>query len=149
MQRNVHGQWLIHLLPEAQMILVKGKGGWNYEAAIAYRDELFETASVLSGKSWAAFAYSDDWELGVPESEGVLKEISVWLHNNGCKCRVILANNQMVKSKTESLLRSSGQSAIFVKTIEEAAECFNDFGFTMSVNQLRSFVAAEYPETQI
>lgn len=63
---------------EQHVILAVVNGSWDRRTAEEYALEFKKLATTLFDSPWAHIVYLDQWELGVPEIEPVIKELVQW-----------------------------------------------------------------------
>lgn len=63
---------------EQQVILAVVNGSWDRRTAEEYMAEFKKLVAQLKGSDWAHLVYLEQWELGVPEIEPVIKELVQW-----------------------------------------------------------------------
>lgn len=101
---KVHGQWLIDVSVERRMVLIKGQGAWNEEAALLYANDFKQRVSPLLDHTWACIGYGVDWELGTPEIEPILHALYEWMVTNGCRLQTTLMHNQIAKAQIGNIM---------------------------------------------
>jgi hypothetical protein len=76
-----HGEFKIWR--DARVVCVYLNGSWNRETAVEFSEQFKRACSpLLDGNKWAQVAYFDDWELGVPEIEPVIRQFIEWARDN-------------------------------------------------------------------
>lgn len=77
MQRmNYHGHFT--LWRENQLIVAKVYGAWSVDTAADYATQLKELALSMNGQPWARMVFLDQWQLGTPDFEKVMKDLMSW-----------------------------------------------------------------------
>lgn len=142
---GIHGQWDIKTLHEQKIVLAKGKGGWNLEAAMAYCKEFKRVVAPLTNGKWAMCSYSDDWELGVPELNNVISELSQWMEDNGRVYKVTLVTNPLVMKQINDIATLAQQNVMFVGDVDTAVKKLAEHGFHLEKEKIKTFIDAEYP----
>lgn len=85
------------LWTEQQVLLAVVRGGWNERTALDYAEAFKAAAKPLLGDDWAHIVYLDDWELGGPEIEPVVRGLVNWCVNNGLRHAAHVYSPNMVK----------------------------------------------------
>lgn len=76
-----HGNWTIEVYD--RVIITCTSGAWNKEAMQEFCAEYRRKAAPILGAPWASLLMIDNWELGVPEFEPLLKSHLNWATENG------------------------------------------------------------------
>ncbi len=63
---------------EQQVIMAIANGSWDRRTAEEFSAEFIRLAQPLSQAPWAHLVYLDNWQLGVPEIEPVIKNLVQW-----------------------------------------------------------------------
>lgn len=85
------------LWTEQQVLLAVVRGGWNERTALDYADAFKQAAKPLLGQPWAHIVYLDDWQLGVPEIEPIVRGLVSWCLDNGLRHAAHVYSPNMVK----------------------------------------------------
>ncbi|MDM7859373.1 hypothetical protein QTP81_01980 [Alteromonas sp. ASW11-36] len=143
---KIHGEWSIQALPSCNTILIKGRGGWNGEAAIAYCEEFKDKVIPLFGVKWACLGYGMDWELGTPDIEVEISRLYEWMVENGCVLQVTVMRSAMSEAQISRLMNVSepGYQVFIVDSTEEALQILERRGFAVPEAQLTRFIEAPY-----
>ena len=146
-QRVIHGEWDIQCIPEASLILIKGKGGWNLEAAECYARHFVEKAKLLKSSRWLCIGYAVDWELGVPQIEPVIHELYDWMEQNGCVAQCSIVKSAIAKAQLSKMMEvgSKNFNVHLVSSMQDLASVVAEKGFVLPVQQLTDFVSRPYP----
>jgi len=56
------------------VLLGKASGTWNIETALRFSLEFRQLALSLNTSKWAHIMYLEDWQLGTPEIEPIVKK---------------------------------------------------------------------------
>lgn len=67
-----------HLWREQKVILALVNGSWDRRTAEEYASEFKNLAAQLMDSQWAHIVYLDQWELGVPEIEPIIRDLVQW-----------------------------------------------------------------------
>ena len=82
---------------EQRVILASINGGWNRFTAEDYASEFKALAAPLAGSDWAHIVYLDNWQLGVPEIEPVIRHLVYWCVSNGLRYAAQVYCPNMIK----------------------------------------------------
>lgn len=85
------------LWTEQRVLMAVLRGGWNERTALDFADAFKQTAKPLLGQPWAHIVYLDDWELGVPEIEPIVRGLVSWCIDNGLRHAAQVYSPNMVK----------------------------------------------------
>ncbi|MDC0603434.1 hypothetical protein OAP14_10535 [Aliiglaciecola sp.] len=143
---NIHGSWGCQLLAEQKVILQKGKGSWNVNAAYGYAKDLLKCANSLSDKPWASIGYGVDWELGVPEIENVVIELFHQVARLNCIIHVVVVKNSVAKFQLQKILKVDVEKyqLVFTSSVEEAISELRKNGFALEHATLNQFLEEPY-----
>lgn len=81
---------------EQRVVMAVVRGGWNERVALDYA-EAFRQAAPLAGADWAHLVYLDDWVLGVPEIEPVIRDLVAWCQQRQLRYVAQIYSPNMVK----------------------------------------------------
>jgi len=139
---RLHGDWAIEVLPQDRIVMIKGKGGWNYETALAYTSEFKQKVTCLLGQPWVSIGYGVDWELGVPETEPVIHELYEWMVANGCLKQITIALNPISKAQLAKYIevKSASYTVDLVPNIDAVMQALGDLGFEQPEGQFDRFI---------
>ena len=76
-----HGYYRIEC--KQRLLVAVLKGGWNLETAKSFCDDFKMEAPVLCDHNWGHLVYLDEWELGVPGVDEIIKPLVSWCIENG------------------------------------------------------------------
>lgn len=84
---------------EQRVLLSIVRGGWSELTAHDYCAMFKSTAKPLlqSGEPWAHLVYLDDWGLGCPEIEPIIRGLAGWAVGNGLSYFAQVYSPNMVK----------------------------------------------------
>lgn len=82
---------------ENRIILAKANGSWSRFTAEDYASQFKALAMPLAGEDWAHIVYLDNWQLGAPEIEPVVKDLVSWCLQNGLRFTAQVYCPNMVK----------------------------------------------------
>ncbi len=82
---------------EQRIILANASGSWNRFTAEDYASQFKALAMPLAGEDWAHIAYLDNWQLGAPEIEPIIKDLMRWGLNNDLRYTALVYCPNMVK----------------------------------------------------
>lgn len=85
------------LWTEQQVLLAVVHSGWNERTAQDYSDAFKLAVKPLLGQPWAHIVYLDDWQLGVPAIEPIVRDLVTWCVNNGLRHAAHVYSPNMVK----------------------------------------------------
>lgn len=85
------------LWTEQQVLLAVVRGGWNERTALDYAEAFKAAAKPLLGDDWAHIVYLDDWELGGPEIEPVVRGLVNWCLDHRLRLAAHVYSPNMVK----------------------------------------------------
>ena len=86
-----------HIWREQRVVLAVAKGSWDRITAEEYSAEFKKVAAQLVGSQWAHIVYLDQWELGVPEIEPIIRELVQWCIANHLRFAAQVYCPHMVK----------------------------------------------------
>lgn len=145
-RRNIHGSWDCKVLFEQKIILQKGKGSWNENAAKGYALDLRNCAQRLSEQSWVGVGYGVDWELGVPGIERIIIDLFKDIARQNCCMHIVIVKNSVAKYQLEKMLKieSNKYQLAFATCCEQACQILNDHGFQLKLDVLEDFLSEPY-----
>ncbi len=73
---NYHGHF--KLWQENQLLFAEIHGAWSMETALDYVAQLKQRVQSMDGKPWARIVYLEQWQLGTPDFEQVMKDLMQW-----------------------------------------------------------------------
>ena len=82
---------------EQRVILARASGSWNHFTAEDYASEFKALAMSLTGDDWAHIVYLNNWELGAPAIEPIVKELVNWCLQHGLRYAAQVYCLNMVK----------------------------------------------------
>jgi len=82
---------------EQRVVMAVVRGGWNERTARDYAEAFQQAAAPLSGADWAHLVYLDDWVLGVPEIEPVIRDLVAWCQQRRLRYVAHVYSPNMVK----------------------------------------------------
>lgn len=80
MNNTQHGEYSITTLNN--VLIASISGGWNEIAALNFKQDFIDAASLFNKKPWAHLVYLDEWELAVPEVEPIITSLVQWCVEN-------------------------------------------------------------------
>lgn len=80
-RRNLHGYYFIERT--GSIVIAKLNGGWNKETAQAFCRDFKEEVGPLKGAAWGHMVILDDWEMGIPGVDFIIKLLVDWCIDNG------------------------------------------------------------------
>ena len=80
---HAHGHYDLWL--DNQVVLARIKGQWNEDMSKQFSQALKDISAPLTQGAWAHIVYLDDWELGTPDIEPVIKDLAIWAIQHGLK----------------------------------------------------------------
>jgi hypothetical protein len=113
---NKHGEVLLSWA--GSILIVKAKGPFNDEGALAAIDEINKFVSSKNLATWYRLGIWDDATLGSPSTIKLVKNIHEWYLENGCKSIAIVVCNSVQRSVAENLFGSTAK----IFSIEEDAK---------------------------
>ena len=129
-----------HLWQEEKVILALVSGCWDKRTAEEYSAEFKTIAAKLLNSQWAHIVYLDQWELGVPEIEPVIRELVEWCIANNLRCAAQVYCPHMVKRyQLERMIteRTDSFERRVYPTQHEAFQWLAAEGFTLETQDLR------------
>lgn len=85
------------LWTEQRVLLAVVRGAWNERIALDYAEAFKAAAKPLLGADWAHIVYLDDWELGGPEIEPVVRGLVNWCLDQRLRLAAHVYSPNMVK----------------------------------------------------
>lgn len=70
---------------DKNVLIAMVQGSWNQQDAKDYAQEFKAVAKPLLGKDWANITLLDNWQLGVPSIEPIIKELVSWTISRGLR----------------------------------------------------------------
>lgn len=142
----IHGSWDCQLLIDQKIVLQKGKGSWNVNAANGYAKDLLNCADNLSAEPWASLGYGVDWELGVPEIEDVVIALFHKIARLNCTIHVVVVKNSVAKFQLQKMLKVDADKyqLVFTSSINEAIDVLMKNGFTLEFSTFDQFLKRPY-----
>ena len=143
---RLHGEWAIDALPAEHIVMIKGKGGWNLETALAYSRDFKLASKDVIADPWVCIGYGVDWELGVPETEPVLHDLYEWMVANGCLKQITIILNPISKMQLTKYVevKSPNYSVELVSSVEEVMNSLGQLGFEQPEGQFDRFIKKPY-----
>ena len=130
---NYHGHF--KLWQENQLLFAEIHGAWSMETALDYAAQVKQRVQSMDGKPWARIVYLDQWQLGTPDFEQVMKDLMTWcaLHQLKYTAYVFHPNN-MKEHQLDKFINSAdynNQKKIFTNQ-QEAFEWLKSVGFLVA-----------------
>lgn len=94
-------------------------GLWNATVAISYRKEFIKQALMLTHAPWAHIVYLDNWVLGTPEIEPIIKDLVQWCNNNNLACAANVYSRNMLKEFQLNKMLVSEQNKFDLQHFDE------------------------------
>lgn len=82
---------------DGRVILAKANGSWSRFTAEDYASQFKALAIPLAGEDWAHIVYLDNWQLGAPDIEPVVKDLVSWCLKNGLRYTAQVYCPSMIK----------------------------------------------------
>ncbi|HAT41050.1 MAG TPA: hypothetical protein DCS87_04900 [Rheinheimera sp.] len=82
---------------EQRVLLTVVRGPWSDRTAMDYCDAFKTAAKPLLGADWAHIVYLDDWELGSPDIEPIIRGLATWAVSNRLRYFAQVYSPNMVK----------------------------------------------------
>jgi len=79
------------------VLIAMVKGSWTEQDAKDYARDFKASATPLTGSDWAHIVYLDNWQLGAPEIEPVVKDLVSWCLQNSLRYTAQVYCPNMVK----------------------------------------------------
>tara|TARA_B100002049_G_scaffold23085_1_gene15448 strand:- start:293 stop:721 length:429 start_codon:yes stop_codon:yes gene_type:complete len=114
-------------------------GLWNGSVAARYRSEFIKHASMLLHDRWAHIVYLDNWVLGTPEIEPIIKDLAHWCNNNNLACSAHVYSRNMLKEYQLNKMLVSESNKFELRhfySIEEAIDWLHDEEFEVRYPEL-------------
>lgn len=129
---NYHGHF--KLWQENQLIVAEVCGAWSVETAQDYATQLKELALSINGRPWARVVYLDQWQLGTPDFEKVMKDLMSWCVSHQLKYTAyVLQPNHLKEHQLAKLINQANytsQKRIFTNQ-QDALDWLNSVGFAL------------------
>jgi len=112
---------------EQRVLLSIVRGGWSELTAHDYCAMFKTTAKPLlqSGEPWAHLVYLDDWGLGCPEIEPIIRGLAGWAVGNGLSYFAQVYSPNMVKQYQLDRMLVSDLGTCEKRTYTVEADAFN------------------------
>lgn len=112
---------------EQRVLLSIVRGGWSELTAHDYCAMFKTTAKPLlqSGEPWAHLVYLDDWGLGCPEIEPIIRGLAGWAVGNGLSYFAQVYSPNMVKQYQLDRMLVSDLGTCEKRTYAVEADAFN------------------------
>lgn len=125
---------------EQQVLLAAVNGSWDRNTAEEYAAEFRRLAAPLVGTDWAHIVYLDQWQLGVPEIEPVIRELVRWCIDSKMRYAAQIYCPHMVKKyQLERMIID--HTDVFERRVyptqEEAFQWLTAKGFQMETSSFR------------
>jgi len=107
---KVHGSWNIYV--QHQTVVIHTAGAWNGKAMEQFCVECKLAVQPLidKAKPWSSLVLLDDYELGVPDIEPLLRSLLDWLTDNGLTHEAAVFNGGF--ARTEQMARNLPQGKL-------------------------------------
>lgn len=127
---SYHGHF--KLWQENQLVLAEIYGAWSMDTALDYTAQLKQLVQSMNGQPWARIVYLDQWQLGTPDFENVMKELMKWcvLHQLHYTAYVF-HSNLLKEHQLDKFINSAdytNQKKIFTRP-NEAFDWLDSVGF--------------------
>ncbi|WP_445767155.1 hypothetical protein [Rheinheimera sp.] len=124
---------------EQRVILASINGSWNRFTAEDYASEFKALAVPLAGADWAHIVYLDNWQLGVPEMEPVIKQLLHWcIRHNLRYAAQVYCPDMLKKYQLDRMIVSTHSFERRVYPNEQDAFAWlASIGFATDTNQLQ------------
>lgn len=109
------------------------RGIWNKDTSLRYANAIKQCAQPLTVEPWGHIAYLDDWILGSPEIEPVIKALGGWGVENDLRRLAIVYTPNTLKSYQlkKMVLESQGEFVLhYYADVESAFAWLEAEGFS-------------------
>jgi hypothetical protein len=139
MQMEAHGQFKLGAYDN--ILYARLNGSWNEETAFLFSKKFKALIEKSMPQRWAHIVFMDDWELGVPEIEPIVKELVDWCIARGLVCAAqVFSRSMIVKYQIDKMVTEN--SGVFSRkqfTDEHAAiSWLRDKGFEIKPDRLQN-----------
>lgn len=133
MQRmNYHGHFT--LWRENQLIVAKVYGAWSMDTAQDYATQLKDLALSMNGQPWARVVFLDQWQLGTPDFEKVMKDLMSWCVSHQLKYTAYVFQPSHLREhqldKVINQASDTSQKKMFTHQ-QDALDWLNSVGFAL------------------
>lgn len=124
---------------ERSVLLTVVRGGWGERTAMDYCDAFktaakpFINANNGLGQDWAHIVYLDDWGLGSPDIEPIIKNLADWAVRNRLRYFAQVFSPNMVKQYQLNRMLISDLGTCEKRTYAQEADAFawlQEMGFS-------------------
>jgi hypothetical protein len=130
---NEHG--VFDLFTEGSLIFAVIRNSWSEGKANAYSTALKKLVEKTQPGDWGLLVFLDDWELGVPEIEPIIAELSYWCIEHGVTHTAQVYSKSMIKKYQLSKMISENIGEMQLSQfsqIDDAVQWLTAEGFVVS-----------------
>ena len=121
------------------VVVVKPYGDWNLpvvERLITESELLFQT---LKGTQWAALDMLNDWGLGTPETDEIIKYMEVHAQSFGLSHVAVLYKSEVQAFQLEEkIIHHPEVSRFQSRSVEECISFLNTAGYDITIGDIES-----------
>lgn len=120
------------LWTEQQVLLAVVRGPWSDLIARDYAEAYRHAVQPLLNRDWAHIVYLDDWGLGSPDIEPIIKNLADWAVTNRLRYFAQVFSPNMVKQYQLNRMLISNLGTCEKRTFAHEADAFgwlNELGF--------------------
>ena len=122
---------------EQRVLMAVVRGPWSDLTARDYVAAYIDAASALTHDDWAHIVYLDDWGLGSPDIEPIIKNLADWAVRNRLRYFAQVFSPNMVKQYQLNRMLISDLGTCEKRTYAQEADAFawlNEMGFITDSN---------------
>ena len=115
-------------------------GSTNEELMTHFGDELKLAAGKLETRHWGHIVWLENWQLGTPETEPVVQDLTRWCIDNGLiRAAQIFSPSTIKRFQLDKMVKA--QEGLFIrqqfKSTSEAVQWMRSEGFEVNESALR------------
>ncbi len=122
---------------EQRVLMAVVRGPWSDLTARDYVAAYIDAASALTHDDWAHIVYLDDWGLGSPDIEPIIKSLADWAVKHRLRYFAQVFSPNMVKQYQLNRMLISDLGTCEKRTFAQEADAFvwlNEMGFSTDSN---------------
>lgn len=130
---RVHGQF--DIWADNQIIYATIQGSSNAELALSLSDQMKNLAQQQMPAKWGHMVWLDDWELGTPDIEPIIQELTEWCIVHGMThAAQIFSPSTIKRYQLDKMIveEKDGFKRRQFRTTDEAKQWLRREGFTLT-----------------
>lgn len=129
-----HGGYQLAL--SERVLIAQITGSWNEEAAREFDAQFRQRVASFNGETWGHLVLLDDWELGTPDIEPIVTELTAWcISQRLTHAAQIFSDSQIKKFQLDKMIteKIDGFERRQFRDINEGLQWLHASGYVCSL----------------